>query len=123
MVNCKLLIVKCYTKSMFYLTLPVVFLQFWFVELPLSLIAYFLSLNKAFLQLFSLGAFIRTFFKPLKNEYRAGLVGFSIGMGMVVKTILIAADVLLFTFLLLAEIAFTVFIVGLPFITIWLLTV
>ena len=94
-----------YTKrEMFYLTtLPLAFLRFWFFEAPIGLIGFFGSLNKAFLQLFSLPLLARTYFKPWKNEYREGLVGFSIGMGMFIKSIVIIADIVLLLFLLLVE--------------------
>lgn len=46
---------------------------------------------------------LQTFFKPWKNEYREGLVGFSIGMGIVVKSCVIAASLVLFAALLLLE--------------------
>jgi hypothetical protein len=72
-----------------YLLLPLVFLKFWYIEAPLGIIGYFASLNHAFFELFSLPLFLRTFFKPLKNEYREGLVVFSRVMGMIVKTFFI----------------------------------
>ena len=62
--------------------LPVQFLKFWFIDAPRNLIAFFNSLNNAFLQLCSLPLLLKTYFKPWKNEYREGLVGFSIGMGI-----------------------------------------
>lgn len=87
-----------------YLFLPVLVLKFWYVEAPRGMFAFFLSLNKAFFELFSLPLFLRTFFQPLKNEYRQGLVGFSRAMGMGVKSMLIAVDLLLFFLLLMFEI-------------------
>jgi len=46
----------------------------------------------------------KTFFKPWKNEYREGLVGFSIVMGMIIKSLFIFADLCLFAGLLLVEV-------------------
>src|SRR5579864_5977669 len=83
-----------------YLTLPVVLFKFWFLESPVALFKFFVSFNNAFFQLFSLPLLLSTYFKPLKNEYRQGLVGFSRAMGMFVKTFFIAAD-LAILFLLL----------------------
>ncbi|MEK7518288.1 MAG: ATP-dependent Clp protease ATP-binding subunit [Patescibacteria group bacterium] len=83
--------------------LPLIFLRFWFLEAPIGLIGFFGSLNKAFLQLFSLPLLVRTYFKPWKNEYREGLVGFSIGMGMGIKTFVIIADIVLLLILLIFE--------------------
>jgi hypothetical protein len=89
---------------MFYLTvLPLTFLKFWYLEAPLGLAGYFASLNKAFLQLFSLQLLVKTYFKPWKNEYREGLVGFSIGMAMFIKTFVIITDIVLLLFLLAVE--------------------
>ncbi len=109
---------------MFYLTtLPLTFLKFWFLEAPIGLIGFFGSLNKAFLQLFSLPLLVRTYFKPWKNEYREGLVGFSIGMAMFIKTFVIIADIVLLLFLLSFELAFIVAFVFWPIGTILLLTI
>lgn len=88
---------------MFYLSLPLIFLRFWFLETLLGLVAFFGSLNSAFLQLFSLPILIKTYFKPWKNEYREGLVAFSIGMGMFVKTFVILTDIILLLGLLFFE--------------------
>ncbi len=90
----------------FYLNLPLVFLRFWFLEAPREQIAFFASLNRGFFQLFSLPLLAKTYFKPWKNEYREGLVGFSIGMGIFIKTIFILGDLLLLVFLLVLEISF-----------------
>ena len=86
-----------------YVSLLLLFLKFWFYESPLNLLRFFASLNGAFFQLFSLPLLLRTFFKPLKNEYRKGLVGFSIAMGIVVKSFFIAADLFLLILLLFVE--------------------
>lgn len=100
----------------FLLTLPFVFFRFWFWEAPISLLFYFVSLNTAFLQLFSLPLMLKTFFKPLKNEYRKGLVGFSIGMGITIKSMLIFVDVLILFILLILEAVIMVSFVLVPFI-------
>ena len=112
------MVIMCMTA---YLFLPFAFLRFWFFEAPAGIIRYYRSLNKAFLQLFSLPLFLRTFFKPLKNEYREGLVGFSIAMGIFVKTILIAIDLVLFVLLLAFELIFLVYFLLLPFISVYIL--
>lgn len=93
---------------MFYLGLPVIFLKFWYLEAPRGLIAFFASFNKAFLELFSLPLLVKTYFKPWKNEYREGLVGFSIAMGMFIKTFVIAVDVILLLFILSFEAIFII---------------
>lgn len=97
------------------------FLKFWFIEAPVSIFFLCLSLNKAFLQLFSLPLLVKTYFKPWKNEYRQGLVGFSIAMGMFIKTFVILADLVLFLLLLIVELILAVSFIAWPFATIYLL--
>jgi hypothetical protein len=104
-----------------YMNLPLVFLRFWFFESPLALLQFFLSLNSSFFQLFSLPLLLRTFFKPLKNEYRQGLIGFSIAMGIVVKSVLIVADLAILLLLLLFEVTVFMAYFLFPFATIFLL--
>lgn len=96
------------------------FFKFWFVEAPVAIIQYAESLNIAYLHLFSLPLLVRTFFKPLKNEYRESLVGFSIGMGIAVKTVLIIVDLLLLLFLLIVELCIGIIFILLPFIALYL---
>ncbi len=103
-----------------YLLLPFIFLKFWYFDSPRGMIGFFLSLNHAFFELFSLPLFLRTFFKPLKNEYRQGLVGFSRGMGMVVKTGFIIVDLLLFFVLLSFELSVFVAFLAFPVISVLL---
>lgn len=87
---------------------PFLFLKFWYFEAPRNMVLFFLSLNESFLQLVSLPLLLGTFFRPLKNEYREGLVWFSLIMGIVVKTILISIGFLLFFILLAVELLFII---------------
>lgn len=105
----------------FYLSLPLLFLNFWFLEAPIGLFSFFGSLNHAFLQLFSVPLLVKTFFKPWKNEYRKGLVGFSIGMGMFVKTFAILADLILLLVLLAIELVVVAIFLTWPIATVLLL--
>lgn len=104
-----------------FLLLPLIFAKFWFVEAPLSLIGYFHSFNHAFLELFSLPLFLKTFFKPLKNEYREGLIVFSRIMGMVIKFVLIIVDVGLYILILAVEGLILIGFVTFPIATVYLL--
>lgn len=104
-----------------YSRLPIDFLKFWYFESPLALFKYFASLNMAFFQLFSLPLFLQTYFKPLKNEYREGLVGFSRAIGMFLKTILIAVDVIILTALLGVEVVIFAGYIFFPIATVLLL--
>jgi hypothetical protein len=96
------------------LLFPVIFFKFWYLEAPLNMLRFFASLNKAFFGVFSLTLMIKTFFRPWKNEYREGLVGFSRIMGMIMKSIFITADLFLFAGLLLAEIVMFLIFLSLP---------
>ncbi|OGH17560.1 MAG: hypothetical protein A3C22_01680 [Candidatus Levybacteria bacterium RIFCSPHIGHO2_02_FULL_37_10] len=99
---------------MFYLNLPLLVLKFWFLEAPLGLISFFGSLNSSFLNLFSLPLLIKTYFRPWKNEYRKGLVGFSIAMGIFVKTFVVVADTVLLVILLMLEAIFMISFLSWP---------
>lgn len=103
------------------IALPLIFLKFWFFEAPKGLLAFFGSVNHAFLRLFSLPLLIKTFFRPWKNEYREGLVGFSIGMGMFIKTFVILVDTFLLLSILLLELIMLIGFIGLPLIAVLLL--
>ena len=102
-------------------SLPVLFLKFWFIEAPFRLFKYFLSVNHAFLQFLSLALVLKTFFKPLKNEYRKGLVLFSVIFGIFLKTILIFIDLFFFSLLMIAEIVIIILFVAWPFLTFYIL--
>jgi len=104
---------------MFYFNLPLTFLKFWYLEAPVGILGFFGSLNSAFLQLFSLPLLIRTYFKPWKSEYRKGLVGFSIGMGIFIKSAVIIADIVLLLLLLAFEIAFIIAFISWPIWTVF----
>ncbi|SRR5258708_3943574 len=107
--------------QVFLISLPFIFLRFWFLEMPKSIIAFYGSLNHSFLQLFSLPLVLKTYFRPWKNEYREGLIGFSIGMGMFVKTWVILVDLLLLVLLLAGEVISIFLLLLLPLISIYVL--
>lgn len=95
--------------------LPVIFLKFWYIEAPLGMLGFFTSLNTAFFELFSLPLMLRTFFKPLKNEYRQGLVWFSRWMGMLTKSFLILFDLAIFIVMMAIEAVILIGFILLPF--------
>lgn len=96
------------------LLFPLIFLKFWYLEAPLNILRFFASLNKAFFGVFSLPLMVKTFFRPWKNEYREGLVGFSIVMGIIMKSLFIFADLILFALLILFEISLFLIFLALP---------
>lgn len=101
--------------------LPFTFLKFWYIDAPLEILGFLASFNTYFMQLFALPLCMRTFFKPLKNEYRQGLVGFSIGMGILVKTFLIFVDLFILACLLLFEFIAVLSFLVFPVITVLLI--
>lgn len=105
----------------YYLSLPVLFLKFWFFEAPLKMAKYFLSVNHALLQFLSLPLLTRTFFKPLKNEYRKGLVVFSLVFGMIVKSAFISVGLLILGFFVFVEVFLIILFVLWPFLSFYIL--
>src|SRR5882757_2027593 len=104
-----------------FLLIIIQFFKFWFVDAPKGIVDYFLSLNTAMLRFFSLGILLKTFFKPWKNEYRQGFVGFAIIMGMVIKSMIIVFNVALFGMFIVFEIVLLFLFICWPVITIGLL--
>jgi hypothetical protein len=104
-----------------YVILPVMLLKFWFIESPVAMFKFFASFNSAFFELFSLPLLLRTYFQPLKNEYRQGLVGFSRALGIFIKTFFIIADLAMLAVILTIEIAVFVSFVMFPIATVALL--
>ena len=101
--------------------LPFIFLKFWYIDAPREMLGFFTSLNNYFMQLFALSQCLRTFFQPLKNEYRQGLVGFARGMGIFIKSCFIAADIFILFLLFIFECIFIIFFLSFPMITVVLL--
>lgn len=97
-----------------FLAYPLYLLIFWYKDVTLGLLGFFAALNRYMATLLSLPNLFRTFFKPLKNEYRDGLVLFSRCFGMVIKTVLISVSLLILLLMLLIEVFIVLFIVLLP---------
>ena len=104
-----------------YLFLPFYILAFWFGQAPIALLRYFKAFNRAFFDFFSVPMLLRTFFRPVKNEYRKGLVGFSIGMGIAVKSCIILTSLVLFIGVLAIETVLFCGFFAFPIITVALL--
>ena len=104
-----------------YATLPVMLLKFWFIESPVALLKFFASFNSAFFELFSLPLLLRTYFQPLKNEYRQGLVGFSRALGIFIKTFFIIGDLAMLAVIVTIEVVIFVSFVFFPIATVALL--
>ena len=66
------------------------------------------------MELLSVPILLRTFFKPLKNEYREGLVFFSIITGVVIKLILLTTSALFLLIALAILLSVNILILGVP---------
>ncbi len=97
------------------------FLKYWYFDAPLEILKYFFSLNKYLSQLLGFAVCLKTFFKPVKNEYRQGLVGFSIAFGIIIKSCIIIADTLILTIFILLEALIIISFLAFPVLTILLL--
>lgn len=64
--------------------------------------------------LLSFPALLRTFFKPLKSEYREGLVLFSIFMGIIIKSIILIVSAIILLISLAALVGVNIGIILLP---------
>ncbi len=95
-----------------FLLYPIYLFIFWYKDVLVGLFNFYAVFNKYVAQLLSLPLLVKTFFKPLKNEYRQGLVVFSIVSGIVIKSVLISIDLLVLLLLLSIEM-FSLLIVAL----------
>ena len=85
------------------------------------MLAFFASFNKSLLHLLSLPILFSTFFKPLKNEYRDGLVFFSIIAGILIKSVLLFVSISVLVIALLVELFLLLFLALLPLLLVFLL--
>jgi hypothetical protein len=93
---------------------PIYLLKFWYVDATGYFLREFRMILFYCVQLFSLPLLTRTFFKPLKNEYRGDLVIFSIFFGMAVKSALIIASLLIMILLIVVFLALLIAFWGAP---------
>lgn len=99
--------------------LPVNFILWWFTD-NIRLIYKILSfIFLTIVHLFGYKSLFKTFFKPWKNEYREGLVGFSRLIGIFIKSTLIFTETFFILLLFFILTMVFVFWVLLPFIVIW----
>lgn len=104
-----------------FLYYPLYLIIFWYKDVLGGLINFFVLFNRYVVSLLSLPLLIRTFFKPMKNEYRDGLVLFSILFGMVIKSILIAVTSCIVLIILCAECLIGFLIASIPIALIFIL--
>ena len=99
---------------------PLEIVIFWYHDVGLGAIDYFTRLNSYLLHLFSVPLLFSTLFKPLKNEYRKGLVLFSIIFGLFLKSFLISVSIFFLIVFLIIELFIIAGIFILPFLLIYM---
>lgn len=97
-----------------FLYYPLYLFIFWYKNVVVGLFIFFVEFNRYVAKLLSFQSLLKTFFKPLKNEYRDGLVLFSILFGIAVKTVLISVTSLIIVILLAVEVLAIFFLTVLP---------
>ncbi len=103
-----------------FLYYPLYLCIFWYKDVVGGVINFFVGFNRYTASLLSLKLLIKTFFKPLKNEYRQGLVFFSIIFGMGIKSILVAINLCIVLLILLIEVFIIIFLVMVPLLLVYL---
>lgn len=99
---------------MAFLLYPFYLLEFWYKDVLLSLFKLFKYINSYAFSLFSVRLLLVSFFKPLKNEYRQGLVLFSVFFGIFIKSFFLGIVAIIFLPLLVIEAGILLLILGLP---------
>ncbi len=102
---------------------PLFVLRFWYLEAPAGILRFYRYLNLYVASALSIRLLLKTFFRPLKNEYRMGLVWFSVMMGVGFKSVLIVTSVIMLIIILAFEIIFLFAFLLFPFIPFYLLFV
>lgn len=100
---------------MAFLYYPIYLATFYYKDVVGGVVRFFVGIDKYLISLFSISLLLRTYFKPLKNEYRQGLVGFSRVAGIVVKSVLLSVSVSILSIALLAELLIVLVLIFLPF--------
>ncbi len=97
---------------------PYFLVVFWYRDFLPSTVVKSYEILLYVLDLLSVSLLLSTFFKPLKNEYREGLVVFSIIMGIVVKSLILLADLLVVLIVLIFLVGADLLVLFLPLILI-----
>ncbi len=97
---------------------PVFLVIFWYRDFFLATLKKSFQIFTYTANLLSVPILLATFFKPLKNEYRDGLVIFSIGMGMIVKTALLLISTVILIAVIAVLIVINILVLFLPVIII-----
>ena len=105
--------------SSYIATLPVTFFSWWFLESPKVVYKILYFIFTSVVHQLGYKSLFKTFFKPWKNEYREGLVGFSVIMGMAIKGLLIFIETFIILFLIIVLVPLLIAWVLLPGLVLW----
>jgi hypothetical protein len=94
---------------------PLYLIAFWYTDVLGGALRVFAEFNNYTASLLSLPLILKTFFRPLKNEYREGLVVFSIVTGVVIKSFLLLISISIICVFLLIELIILFLLFLLPF--------
>ncbi|HVT00911.1 MAG TPA: hypothetical protein VHE53_01590 [Patescibacteria group bacterium] len=97
---------------------PIYIFIFWYQTVCIGVFRKTLEIFSYVATLLSVPLLLRTFFKPLKNEYRDGLVLFSVIMGIIIKTILLSISLSILLLLSLILISIDLVVILMPVIII-----
>ncbi|OGY23117.1 MAG: hypothetical protein A2Y57_03215 [Candidatus Woykebacteria bacterium RBG_13_40_7b] len=81
--------------SSFILSLPLLFLYWWYIEASVNILKYFNLALGAIAHIISIEIILKTFFKPWRSEFREGFVGVAILVGVMVRTFVLFADLII----------------------------
>ena len=100
---------------------PYFLVVFWYRDFFSGSIRLSLEIFSYTANLLSVPLLLKTFFKPLKNEYREGLVLFSRVMGMFIKSLILMVTIPILMLLTLAFFVINWLVILLPILIFWFL--
>ena len=98
---------------------PYFLVVFWYRDFFLGSVRITSEILVYIAELLSVPLLFKTFFKPLKNEYRDGLVWFSIFAGMFIKLLLLLVCIPILAIFVAVVLVINLAILLLPLIIIW----
>lgn len=104
-----------------FLYYPYYLVLFWYKDVIGGVFNFLLSFNRYVASLLSVPLLFKTFFKPLKNEYRDGLVFFSIIAGILIKSVLLWISISVLLLMLLVELFVLIFLAMVPLLLVFLI--
>lgn len=106
-----------------FLYYPIYLVLFWYKDILGSVFIFFIQINRYAASILSVPQFLKTYFKPVKNEYRDGLILFSIILGIVIKSFLLVISILILLVMLLLEVMVLSLFILMPIIMIYVLII